>query len=520
MVVVEFSVEEMKKLVDISKDEMVDGLNNIGAPSEYEKETKKILAELTPNRPDWYSMEGLARSLKAYYKGRKTKYSAKKSDYVVNVDSVPKRQFTACAVVKGIAFNDERIRDMVLLQEKLNATLGRKVKKFGLGIYPLEGIRFPIRYTTMKKEDIRYVPLGYDREMSAKEILEEHKKGLQYGHLIRDMDKYPVFVDDEKKIMCLIPVVNSAETGKVGLDTKNIFIEVTGTDLNACKAALNILCCTFSDMGGIVYEVTVNYKKESIVTPELGERKMDLELGKVNRILGLNIMENEMVHLLSKMDYGYDGKVAIPPYRADIISDVDVIEDIAIAYGYNNFETTLPDFFSAGSKIDTYEEYDNAMRGMEFQEIKTFILSNREKAMGYDGELIEISNPNNAEFTVVRPNMLADIVEIFSNNKMKGLPQKYYEIGIVNEGEKRIVFGIMDKEVQFSDFRGYLQTLSRSAGFEFKLENSDSDVFEKDRAAKILINGDVRGILGKVNKEKLDRFGIEFEIYLCELKLG
>ncbi len=73
--------------------------------------------------------------------------------------------------------------------------------------------------------------------------------------MIKDFDVYPVFVDGKKKIMCLIPVVNSAETGKVDETTKEIFVEVTGIDLNVCKAALNILVCSFADMGGSIFEV-------------------------------------------------------------------------------------------------------------------------------------------------------------------------------------------------------------------------------------------------------------------------
>ncbi len=123
MVVVEFSYEEMKKIVDIPLEDMIEGLSSLGAPCEYEENTKKILAELTPNSPDWYSMEGLSRALKAYYKNERPSYSAKRSDYTVIVDkSVSKvRPYTVCAVAKGIKFNDQRIRDVVLLQEKESA---------------------------------------------------------------------------------------------------------------------------------------------------------------------------------------------------------------------------------------------------------------------------------------------------------------------------------------------------------------------------------------------------------------
>lgn len=526
MVVVEFEYEEMKKLVDIGLEDMVEGLSSLGAPCEYEPETKKIVAELTPNRPDWYSMEGLARALKSYYKGSRPEYSVRKSDHKVIVDpSVSKvRPHTVCAVVKGLRFDDQRIRDTVLLQEKLLATLGRRVKRFGIGVYPLQAIRFPIRYTTMKPDEIRYVPLGHQREMSAKEILEEHKKGKQYGHLIKDFERYPVFVDADGKIMCLIPIVNSAETGKIDEETKDVFLEVSGTDMNACKAALNILVCTFSDMGGVPYEVTMEYKGTVFQAPDLSDKRMKLDIDEVSRILGLNVSEKMAKELLSKMGYKYSkGEVWIPPYRADIISQIDIIEDIAIAYGYNNFEFSLPDFFSPGERINEHEEADRIMRGMGFVEIKTFILTNRDKlaSVGYDGDVVEISNPNNVEYTVIRPTLAADMLDVFSNNKMKGLPQKFYEFGIVQDKntERNLIYGIMDKEVKFSDVRGHLQTLMRELGRDFVFEKRKNALFDDEISCVVKSGKKDIGMFGKVDKEVLDRFGIGFEVYLCELRL-
>jgi phenylalanyl-tRNA synthetase beta chain len=526
MVVVEFAYEEMKKLVDIPKDEMVEGLSSLGAPCEYENETRKILAELTPNRPDWYSMEGLARALKAYYRKEHPEYSVNKSDYKVVVEpSVSKtRPYTVCAVVKGLEFDDRRIKDVVLLQEKLLSTLGRRVKKFGVGVYPLHAIKFPVRYTTMKPEEIKYRPLGHEDEMTADQILKEHKKGKQYGHILDGWKMYPVFTDADGKIMCLIPIVNSAETGKVDEETKDVFLEVTGTDINACKAALNILVCTFADMGGQPYSVSMKYEKEEFASPDLSDGKMDLDLKEVSKLLGLEVSEKMAQELLAKMGYKYfKGVVSIPPYRADIINMVDIVEDIAIAYGYNNFEFTLPDFFSLGEKKGPYEEADRIMRGMGFSEIKTFILTNREKleAVGYGGDVVEISNPNNVEYTVVRPTLTADMLDVFSNNKMKGLPQKFYEMGIIQneKTERKLVFGVMDKEVKFSDARGYLQTLLREVGVEFVLEKVKHPLFEDDISCVVKAGNKNIGIFGKVGKSTLEKFGLVFDVYVCELQL-
>ncbi|MFN7991508.1 MAG: phenylalanine--tRNA ligase subunit beta [Candidatus Micrarchaeia archaeon] len=527
MVVVEYAYEDMKKLIDLPRDKMIASLSELGAPSEYEPEVKKIITELTPNRPDWYSMEGLARALRAYHNKEHPKYQTRKSEYMVIVDpSVDKiRPFTVCAIIKGLRMDDQRIRDLVLLQEKLLGTLGRKVKKFGLGLYPLHAISFPVHYTTMKPKDIRYAPLGSDREMSAEQILSEHKKGQQYGHLIKGHDRYPVFTDSRGKVMALIPIVNSAETGRVDMDTKDIFIEVSGTDIHACKAALNILCCTLADMGGAVFEVLMDYGKDRFASPDLEPKEMELSLERVNRILGLRLDEKHVTDLLSRMGFGYrKGAVIIPPYRADVMGEVDIIEDIAIAYGYNNFTPTIPDFFSPGAAARRYEELDNIMRGMGFTETKTFVLTNKEKlgSIGAEEGVIEISNPGTADYTVVRPTLILNMLETFSTNKMKGLPQKFYEVGLVyNKGKTstRLIFGIMDKKVDFSAFRGYLQTLMAERGLGFTFEKKTGKAFEHDTSCKVISMGKNIGVFGKVDEKVLETKGIGFDVFICELEV-
>ena len=527
MVVVEFAYEDMKRLVSLPRDEMVRSLSDLGAPSEYEPEVGKIIAELTPNRPDWYSMEGLARALRAYHGKGKPAYKSKKSDYVVKVDrSVEKiRPYTACAVVRGLRLDDARVRDMVLLQEKLLATLGRRVKKFGLGLYPLDAIKFPVSYTTMEPERIRYTPLGHETEMDARTILKEHKKGQQYGHLIAGAERYPVFLDARGKVMALIPIVNSAETGKVDEATKDIFIEVTGNDLNACNAALNILVCTFADMGGEVYSVMVDYGKTKAATPMLGERGIKVGREDVKKALGVELSVKEIGGLLARMGYGYSkGEAVIPPYRADVMGPIDIIEDIAIAYGYNNFEPSVPDFFTPGSTITATDRIDGLMRGMGFLEAKTFILTNKEK-LGFLGEnhgLTEISNPGNVEYTVVRPSLVLDMLETFRTNKMKGLPQKFYEIGIARSGGrtmKRLVFGIMDRKLDFSVVRGHLQRLAKEEGMAFTLEKKEHAAFDPETSCSVVSAGKDIGVFGRISGTVMQKLGLDFDIYVCELQL-
>jgi phenylalanyl-tRNA synthetase beta chain len=527
MAVVEFLISDFERLSGFPKEKIIEGLTEIGAPCEEEPETKKLLVELTPNRPDWFALEGLARSLRAYYKKEIKHYSAKKGDYVVNVDaSVEKvRPYTVCAVVRGLEFTDERIIDMVQVQEKLNATLGRRVKKFGMGIYPLDRISFPVRYTALKPEDIRYQPLNYPNEAGAREILESHPKGQEYGHIIKGADRWPVFIDAKDEIMALIPIVNSAKTGQVGLNTKEVFIEVSGTDGNTISAALNILVTMFADMGGSVYTVEVRYPRRKIVTPDLEPKRMKVDLKDVNRLLGMKFGAKDVAALAARMGYEAKGAyVLVPPYRVDVIHEVDVIEDIAIAYGYNKFVPNLPNFFSTGKRDARYESINAIMRGMGFLEMTTFVLTNREKVakVGYKGEVREIENPSGEEYTCIRPILLVDLLNVFETNKTKGLPQKLYEMGIVFEGgkeRKKLIFGVMDRELEYSDMKGYLQAMMKEQDAAFSLERTSNPAFDPGRSGDVLVKGKRIGTFGRVRQEILKQYRLDFEVYACELEM-
>lgn len=77
------------------------------------------------------------------------------------------------------------------------------------------------------------------------DTLRNDQKLKKYLHIIEDFDKYPVFYDQKRQVLSLPPIINS-DTTKISMNTKNVFIEVTGTELTKCKIVLAILACQFS----------------------------------------------------------------------------------------------------------------------------------------------------------------------------------------------------------------------------------------------------------------------------------
>ncbi len=507
MVVLDFSYEDLKKYIDIDKDEAIELISMIGAPTEIEN--NKLYVELTPDRPDMYSLIGVVRAIKAFKNKKTTKYCVKTGEYEVNASS-EFRPYTVCAVVKSLTLDDQKIRDLVILQEKLISTLGRKAKKFGIGLYPLDKIEFPLYYKTIPKKDIKYRPLGWEKKATAEEILEKHKKGKEFGYILQNREELPVYLDKKGEILALLPIVNSEETGKVTVDTQDIFVEVSGESLHLCEKALNIMVCALADLGGEIFSVKVNSERY----PKLERKKIEIDEEFAEKILG----EKLDFGLLEKMDYivKEDGVYA-PPYRADILGKIDVIEDLAIAYDYNNFSPTLPNFYTIGrTKNDFYLEHQ-ILRAMGFVEVNTFVLVDNEylEFLGFE-DYISVKNPKTKECSALRPSIIPSLIKVIQTNKMKQLPQFIYEIGQVSEGEYRLAFASVGLK-EFSDFRGYLQTLMRELDKEFTLEQSEMKIFT-EVCAKIIIGNRENGIIGKLSKELEEKYGIQ-DVYIAEIKI-
>src|SRR3989338_6483325 len=222
-------------------------------------ENNTITVEVFPNRPDMLSVQGFARAFSSFigHKPGLREYHAIPSREKVIIEKPVStvRPYTSCAIVRGIRYNDEKIRELIDIQEKLHITYGRNRKKIAIGIYPFEKIKTPIRFTAKKPEDILFRPLGADRKMSARDALKHHPAGLQYGHLLDGQKLFPVFLDANDEVLSVPPIINSHETGRITEETKEVFIECSGFDYGLLSACLNMIMAAMADMGGKTFSM-------------------------------------------------------------------------------------------------------------------------------------------------------------------------------------------------------------------------------------------------------------------------
>ena len=417
---------------------------------------KEIEIEVFPNRPDMLSYQGFKRSFLSFLgktSGLKTyKIHKPEKNYKVKIDSSVKniRPCTVCAIVRGLKLNDDKIKEIVEVQEKLHTTIGRKRKKVAMGIYPLEKIKLPITYKAMEPDKIRFIPLESNKEMSGLQILQRHPAGKEYAHLLSGKMKFPFFIDADKNILSLPPIINSQLTGKITEKTKDVFVECSGFDFYTLNKCLNIIVTILSDMGGEIYQMELDSHKKEI-SPNLKSEKMKLSLNNTNKLLGLNLNENQLRKLIEKMGYDYKKNyVEIPAWRTDILHEVDLIEDVAIAYGYENFVPEIPEISTIGqedAKETIKRKISNILTGMNMIEISNYHLTNKEdqfKKMGLKSKnFIEVEQ-SKTDYKSLRENLSHYLLKTFSKNVDSEYPQRIFEIGKVfqnssNNSEEKLI---------------------------------------------------------------------------------
>ncbi len=293
------------------------------------------------NRPDLWSTEGIAREVQGRITNKKglPKYSIGKSNVVVTVDKNNKnvRPYTVCAVIRKAKLNEKALSQLIQLQEKVTGTFGRNRKEVAMGVYDLDKIKPPIRFTTFGPRELKFVPLEFDKEMTLDEILEKHPKGKEYGHLLKGCKEYPIFIDSKNEVLSMPPIINSDYSGKITGKTKNIFIECSGFDLKFLVPALNVVVCALADRGSVIESVKIVYPDKIMSAPNLGPKKTLVSIDLINKLSGLNLKSNGIVELLKQARYdakvkGNTIEVHYPAYRQDIMHQVDVAEDAILSY--------------------------------------------------------------------------------------------------------------------------------------------------------------------------------------------
>jgi len=510
--------------------------------------------ELLANRPDNFDAAGIARSLKGYL-GMETgiaSYSASPSGYTVTVDpqlsqSDSNRPCIACAVVKNVAFDDDTIKSIMKLQENLHWALGRNRKFAAIGLYDLNTIGKHVSYRAVADNELSFVPLACGGStitdvLSPKKILEHHPKGKAFAHLLNGFVRYPMLVDENGTVMSMPPIINSEAT-RVGKTTTDLFIDVTGYSRDTVGKVLNIVVTSLKESMPrcTINTVDISYPGDTTVTPDLTTETFTLDYRRCSSLVGADMAGSVIIDCLKRMRFdAQDAQdhciVQVPCYRSDIRHEQDLIEDVAIAFGYHNLKPRKLENFTIGSILPS-EQIKQQIRemlvSMGFLEIVTIMLTSEQREFTTLGQpvlpdRVIIDNPISTDQTMVRTGLIAGLLEIVAANTSNELPQKLFEVGEtirVNPADTTVIeeiklaAGIVHAKAGFSDIKSVLKNITREFNVEWTLETAVHPFHIPGRSANIIVNRENVGHIGEMHPTVLDSCRIPNPVVMLELNI-
>jgi phenylalanyl-tRNA synthetase beta chain len=508
------------------------------------------------NRPDLWSTAGLARELASHLNRRMYRYDffsrpgelQQTAERVVEVDPALEniRPYITAFVAQGRAIDDPLLKDIIQSQEKLCWNYGQRRKAIAMGVYRTELMKFPVRYMAADPDETRFVPLEFGRELSLREILTEHPKGVEFGWIVKDFDLFPYLADREGGTLSFPPIINSARIGAVKVGDDSVFIELTGTEMDSLLLATSITVCDLADMGFRILPVRVKYPYDTpygreVVTPFYFQRPQSVEASDANRLLGEELDPEAMVALLEKGGHTVERRgstlTLFPPvFRNDFLHGVDVVEEIMICRGMESFEPVMPTEYTIGrfSEIEIFcRDVRDIMIGLGYQEmIYNYLGSKRdfiERMNVPEDGFIEISNPMTENYTIVRRSILPNLLASESASANAVYPHMIFETGKVsfkdeadNYGSKTrtyLAFLRSDGEAGFNDVTSHVSAVFYYLAREYTLEEADDPRFIKGRSARILYRGRAAGIMGEIQPDVLENWGIQMPCACAEIDL-
>jgi phenylalanyl-tRNA synthetase beta chain len=574
MPVVDVSLEELQRLTGEDKGEEAFKQDLFALGLEYEGETDegKMQLEFGPDRLDRLSVEGVARSLRYQSGTDRGVYVPKTNDpdWTIEVDaSVPsERPYVTGAVIRGLDLDEAGLQSLIQLQEKLHATMGRKRAKGAIGIHDLtmlkgavlsdEGGDNSITYRGVAPDGDRFVPLDSDAELTPGEVLERHQTGKEYADLVSEYDRYPA-IYDELGLFSFPPVINGRRT-EVDTDSRELFVELTGTDQWTIDRMCTIICYALSARGATIEEVHVEYADgatapddgPSLVRPDLSVDRKSVSHDRIESVLGIELAPDDVVDLFERsgLDATYspgeavEYEVEVPPYRVDVLHPLDLIDDVGRAYGFNDLDPRYPDVSTVGGRHGR-SRLENAARaslvGLGFEDLLNFhMISGAENydrmrleegadAVGGD-PAVTITEPYSEDYTMLRTWALPSLLMVLENNTHRAYPQDLAEIGLVASDDERESTGVHEArhvagvlarhDATYEDAKARLAALCRDFGVDLETPATEHPSFIPGRVAGVVVDGQRVGVVGELHPAVLVDHDLELPVAAFEFELA
>lgn len=465
-------------------------------------ERPQLKIDIPANRYDLLCHEGISRALNVFLGNipqpdLKLTQPKQMLEVKLSKDVARIRPYFAGAVLRGVKFTPESYANFIDLQDKLHQNLARRRTLVAIGTHDLDTISGPFSYEALPPKDIKFAPLNKEQEYTAEELMtlyEGDKHLSRYLGIIRDSPVYPIIYDSNRQVLSMPPIINSNHS-KITLDTKNVFIDTTAIDETKLGIVINIIVAMFSQYCAepfTIEPVKVVYPDgQEKVTPDLSSVRFDASVDYINRCTGLHLSPEEMITYLQKM--GHSAKVDpenpkeklivdVPATRPDILHECDLMEDVAVAFGFDNLPKTFPATNTVAAPLPINKLADIVRRECAYSgwiEVLPLILCSHDENFGWlrrkdDGTTaIVLENPKTAEYQVVRTALLPGILKTIRENRKHALPLRTFEVSDIAfkdaeetercaRNERHVSAVYCDKTASFEVVHGLLDRLMLS----------------------------------------------------------
>lgn len=569
---------------------------------------ESIRMDLLAVRPDIFDPGGLGRAVRAYISAptdddignptTATVPTLAPASYTVTIDPAfgerpLGRPHITAAIVRGLTLTSDRIRIFMKLQENLHWALGRDRKRAAIGMYDLSQLNgSQFRYTQVAPEELTFAPLGKPNAATPKDILLNHPKGKHYAQLLDGHDHYPLLIDEpdssgQTRVLSMPPIINAdACRLRVSDNPADVFIDVTGPSQRIIDRCLNILVCNIRALAPevTIEAVTIDTVGSTRTTPDLSPQQVTLASDYAPRVIGLELASAEQQKLLSRMGHSSvcseassngvgDILVEVPAYRTDIMHPVDLVEDIAIAYGYDNIPAKPLATYTRAQEMPLSARSNTLRRqltGLSFFETISLPLSSENRhyealSLAVDDRAVLLTNPISSEQTLVRTHLVSGLLETLQANADHPLPQQFFEIGDVslvipdsmvsgarqmlhhnavdntaidktvihntvihNDTDaaeyRRLAACMIGSDIGYASIRPVIEAIVRDLGLDLATPALDASatwhaLYIPGRAAHIVIGGQQIGHIGEIHPQHLEHYKLSHPVALFEIDL-
>ncbi len=498
------------------------------------------------NRPDCMSMMGLSYEAMATFDKKMTPFEKYTGEIGTDVKIVTDKDI--CSTYLAIRL------DNVTITESPDHV---KHKLMLSGIRPVNNVVDLTNYIMIETGNPMHA-FDFDKLGSTIEVKRaKNEKFTTLDSMQRELTEDDIVITSNDSVVALAGIMGGQNT-EVDTSSKNILIEIANFDKDMIRSTSKRLSLIsessqrfqkgLDNTRALIaakrvidlqekFGINAIFNGVSGVYTEDKEVCIELRGTRVNSLLGTALTSDEIKGILEKLWIECEGgevlKCTVPTFRSDLVQEVDLIEEVARIYGYNNI-ASKPIIPVKAKELTKYYSFEYRLRdalwarGISEMLNFSFVSKSSIDKIGLDSEKsFQLINPLGEEFSYMRPTLLLNAIEILKKNeRVSNRRVRLFEVGNIfsdtfDLNEKRMMSIACYEDIDFLQFKGLIEDVLEETGLiSIKYKRSENKYFHPGRSASMYLDHVFIGEFGELSPFVREEFGIKNTLYLAEIDLG